>query len=578
MPADTARSLAYAAQSRTERLIAVARAVLALAALLTLSFDPTQPARYAGTYLILGSYVVHAAIVAAVAWRMYRWSPRTLIVLHGLDLIMFTVFIDLVEGPPISPFFVFFVFSLFAASLRWNWRGTLATAGCALAAFAGLGFYRGQFVADEIVYLAVVAGVLAYMGAHEQRRRDEVAKLASWSPGAPTDLRSVVQEAVAYAADILVSPRVILAWEESEEPGLYLAHASGAECQLVRELASTPAGLVASGLTESFFFCPRLSELPAGVLRLETGALEHWHDAPVDRAFQARFAMVSVLCLPLAGDGWTGRLLFLDKPRVTADDALVARIVGQQVVARLDHHYLVQRLQQSAIMQERTGLARDLHDGLLQSLAGMALQLHLAFRLLRGAPEKAADRIQDVRRQIVAAQRSLRGFIRDLRPLAPVEAGADPHLSARLRRLSDEMEAQWGIDVALELHGNADALPEPRLHDVLYVVHEALSNAARHGGAGRVSVDVEVGPDAVRAVIADNGVGFRFKGRHDLDDLVRMNAGPVSIRERVTTRGGTLVLTSDSGGARLEIEFPYFDPETGPGRPAGGPRPSSGGA
>ena len=177
----------YATQGRTERLIASARVILSLSGLITLWLDPTQPPRYESAYAFLAGYAVYSLALVALAWRNPLPSRWGVGVIHGIDLIVFTILIALFEGPAISPFFVFFVFSLFSATLRWNWQGCLWTAGAAIAAFAIVGLHEKEFVADEIVYLSVVAVVLAYMGAYEQQRRRQISALGAGPPSEAQD-------------------------------------------------------------------------------------------------------------------------------------------------------------------------------------------------------------------------------------------------------------------------------------------------------------------------------------------------------------------------------------------------------
>lgn len=85
--------------------------------------------------------------------------------------------------------------------------------------------------------------------------------------------------------------------------------------------------------------------------------------------------------MSLRGDGFEGRLFALDQPHMTSDDLILGEIVGHHASASLEHCYLLQRVRHAAAGEERLRLARDLRDGLLQSLTGAALQLQTVGRL-----------------------------------------------------------------------------------------------------------------------------------------------------------------------------------------------------
>src|SRR5262245_7800343 len=291
------------------------------------------------------------------------------------------------------------------------------------------------------------------------------------------------------------------------------------------------------------------------MLVAEAGGVTQWARGSVNAQLQFRFSIDSVLSLPLDVEDWVGRLFFVDTRRTTVDDLSLARVVGQQVRARLDHYYLVQRLQQAAVTQERMGLGRDLHDGLLQSLTGMALHVHSALRVLREAPQAAEARLLTVQEQILAVQRSLRNFIHDLKRVTPAGVTADSDLRRGLRDVCASVERQWSGQIGLQIDMEAE-LPAVLVHDTLHIAHEALVNAARHGGASRIGLEVRVTRAEVRMLVADNGRGFPFTGEYRLDELVRLARGPVSICERIAERRGDLLLTSDPGGARLDIRLP----------------------
>jgi len=101
------------------------------------------------------------------------------------------------------------------------------------------------------------------------------------------------------------------------------------------------------------------------------------------------------------------------------------------------------------------------------------------------------------------------------------------------------------------------ALPTATEQAVRLMVREAVVNALKHAQPSRVSVDVESdGRDTVRIVVGNDGRGFPFRGRLDHAELVATNAGPSSLRDRVSSLAGTLAIESTPTGSRVEISVP----------------------
>src|SRR5262249_6622927 len=166
-----------------------------------------------------------------------------------------------------------------------------------------------------------------------------------------------------------------------------------------------------------------------------------------------------------------------------------------------------QRLQQAAAAEERIRLARDLHDGLLQSLAGVALQMETVRRLLDQDPQRAGERLLDLQRQLAVEQCDLRFLIQELRPTPLSSSGVDFELVLRLKELGARIERQWGLSVALHLEPQVAEIPTALARVLYRIVHEALTNAARHAHATTLHVTLSWKDTQVHLTVADNGRG-----------------------------------------------------------------------
>jgi len=211
-------------------------------------------------------------------------------------------------------------------------------------------------------------------------------------------------------------------------------------------------------------------------------------------------------------------------------------------------------IERTATENERRRIARELHDGVLNSLTGAALQVHATSRLIEQDPQAARARLQEIERMIAEQQAELRTWIEGMRhgtmALRPARADLLIALKALCRR-----GAACGPRV--DLTGSDFALIPQTLVDHAYrLIEETLSNSIRHAHADYIWIDVRIWRHDLVITVEDDGTGFPFHGRHDLASLQARRVGPASVKERVASLHGQLVLTSKRTGSRIEIRLP----------------------
>lgn len=553
-------------QSRAERLIAGGRVVLSVTSLLAVWLDPTEPSRYAPVaYALLAAYAGYSLLIAALAFRSYALLLEMRLPTHAIDLVMAVLVMFFTEGPT-SPFFLYFVFAMLSAAMRWGRTGTFWTAVVSLAAFFGLGYYFAAILAEPAfelnrfilrgVYLGVVASLLGYLGVFDERLRREIATLAKWPRHTATDGRELVRAILERIAGILGFSHLLMVWEDEEEPWIYLASWTAAGCEWMREPAGSYEPLVAEPLTEASFLCADAGAASPRVIFTAEGHLRRLREPPVHPDLRARFGIRSVLSWPVRGESFHGRLFALDDPVRGLDRLLVGEVLVWQATAHLDQLRLLRRLREAAALEERVRLARDLHDGIIQSLTVATLRLETFPRLLEADPGAARGEIHSLQELLVSEQRELRSLVRDLKPSGswplPVEAG----LAARLDELRERIERHWNLRVELAGNFREAALPENLARQIHRILHEAVINAARHAEASVVRAGLWVDGRRVRIEVADDGHGFPFEGDYNLPSLLAANLGPASLRDRIASLGGSLRLRSSRQGSRLEISVP----------------------
>lgn len=557
------RSL-HSPRNRGEHLIASWRAVLASASLLAIWLDPSEPSKHANVaYALLIAYLGYALLLLPLTWGSL--SPRRLgLVTHVADLATFTLLLYFTEGAT-SPFFVYYVFSLFCAAVRWQRRGIFWTTLAVLLLYGGMGIVMDLLLHDphfelnryiiRSVYLAVVGLMLAYLTAYEQRTRENLARLAAWPEEnrLPLDSRSLVQETLRYGSAIMQTPTALLVWDEAEEPFRRLAHVAPGVFEWLDAPPDCYEPLVAGPLAELDFICSDAAQAPCTVLCGPAASLMRLPVAPLHPGMQARFGLYQVLSLRVRGEHFSGRLFFAGKKDMSDDDLQLGELVASMTEAAMNRLFRQQSLQLAASAEERIRLARDLHDGLLQSLTGIALQMESLRKQDAGAAG-LRQRLAEIQELIAEEQRGLRAFIQQLKPAAPA-----PTIGRQLdlRDLSAGIERRWGIQVQLTVQPGVADMPASLEYDVRHLLHEALVNSAKHGHPSLIRAEVGLRDGQVWLCVTDDGVGFPFRGRYSLEQLVEMQAGPKSLQERVLAMGGDLLIVSAASGSTLEILLPW---------------------
>ena len=236
-------------------------------------------------------------------------------------------------------------------------------------------------------------------------------------------------------------------------------------------------------------------------------------------------------------------------------ESMLVEGAARQAMADVTKFFSKERLQLEAIRDERTRLARDLHDGVLQALTGAALQLEAASLLIATDPDAARVRIQAIGDLIATEQRELRLLIQRLKPAAATSGASVSELGAALEQLRDRIGQQWPLRIQLVISGRG-GIPRALGDNIYSIVQEGLANVARHAHAQVARVAVGILFDKVCISVSDDGCGFPFHGRFDLAALIARELGPVSLRERVAALRGDLILTSSVAGSSLEITLP----------------------
>lgn len=215
---------------------------------------------------------------------------------------------------------------------------------------------------------------------------------------------------------------------------------------------------------------------------------------------------------------------------------------------------LYARSEEAAIIEERTRIAREIHDGLAQDLTYLVLKISAAQKLA------AQGRIKELRKELDEVSNQLRRDMRDVRhtifALRPLDIETEGFMPA-LQKFVREFGMSTEIETHLETHGDANRL-SPKLETALFrLTQEALNNVRKHARAKQVWIVLTFDPPrAAQLRVRDDGVGFEVD-KVSAAARARGSVGLVQMRERAERAGGTFVIETAPGkGTEIRVELP----------------------
>ncbi|HEY8870925.1 MAG TPA: GAF domain-containing sensor histidine kinase [Candidatus Limnocylindrales bacterium] len=263
--------------------------------------------------------------------------------------------------------------------------------------------------------------------------------------------------------------------------------------------------------------------------------------------------MTSLLGVPVTSRGRSvGNFYLTDKvgaSQFTSEDQRLVELFALHAGIAIDNARLHEQAADFAIVQERDRIGRDLHDGIIQSLYAVSLSLEDVPEMMTSAPAEAEGRIDAAIDSLQASIRELRNFIYGLRP----ETFDGAYVPAGILALLEQFRYNTLIDVEVEVDREAaKGLSAEHGAELLQVVRESLSNAARHARARHLAVTFRQEALGPTLVVADDGVGFDVAG-----PVPAGHQGLANMNARAEAIGGRLRVESAKGeGTRIILVLP----------------------
>jgi signal transduction histidine kinase len=578
------QTLAPGEAVRVERVLAVARAFLAVSSLVAIWIDPTEPSRYASlAYVLMSAYAVHSLIVLVWVRASSQFSLRFLITLQGID-VLWPAVISIFTSPAGSPFFLFDAFVLLEAAYRWGFQETLATAAVevllyfftsTVAVFGPAPFrvlIPGEADVNRMImrplYLAIMAYLLGYLGEQEKVQRAEASCIARviGKIRAEMGLRGALREVFEETLQTFGSKRGLLIVCEKNTERIFLWE-SARESPL-SQLALRWSEPEASVRSDFMFDAPggvwfvRRTQQGSGLDKDSVEVLDE--DRPSFHKIRwsppgvllERYPFDSALGVEVdAGAEWAGSWWLFDPDcgSQPQEAATFLRTLARQLFPAIHGVFVMRRLRSQAGAMERARVARELHDGVIQSLIGLEMQMDVLRRQSGSTPETLTRELARLQSLLHTEVLNLRELMQQMKP---VEYSPKQFLDL-LAQMVDKFRRDTGI-VARFVSSLGEVELTTRVgSEVARILQEALVNIRRHSGAHNVLVRFDAQDGMWKLAIDDDGRGYDFSGRRSHSELDQARKGPMVIKERARSIGGEVTIESLPGhGSKLEIKFP----------------------
>jgi PAS domain S-box-containing protein len=227
-----------------------------------------------------------------------------------------------------------------------------------------------------------------------------------------------------------------------------------------------------------------------------------------------------------------------DKGTYRDEEIELAQALAHHVMLAVHGAELAEQRRHAVILEERTRMARDIHDTLAQGFTGVIVQLDTAVEALRDEePEATANHIGRARELARESLSEARRSVHALRPQALERA----ELADALKAIITNTTAGTSLHSDFELNGEPCKLQPAVEENLLHIGQEALTNALKHACATRFHARLSFDADAVRLELCDNGQGFV------VDSVNGRGVGLIGMKERAQQIGATLAVTSKPG-------------------------------
>ncbi len=550
--------------------------------------NPSQLGHAPIAYGLLGFYLVHGVLVMTLLRRRKQSTPSFRLLVHTADIVWPALISIFAEGPP-SPFFLFFFFVLAAAAYRWGVWETLGTAAAEVVLLwvesvfvryaglapggalpwhilVGLRVNVAEFEPKRLfmlsVYLLVMGLLLGYLAEQQKQLRTEksVVALILGKARVLTGLTGTLQEIFREVITLYGAARLLIAAQEVHSHRVFLG-----EVRCSSSTLSELRWLDFAARDAEVYLYPCAGEVSYGsrersgwsMLALDDGGnrVQASTGQPLERLAELEpFHSVAAVSFLFGGE-WRGRVFLFDPSRLgkKQEELRFLQDLVRHVGPAVYNVYLLHRLRRRAEAAERARVARELHDGAVQSLIAVEMQVDVLRRQATAVPGPVSaelGRIQGLLREEVLKLREL------MQQMKSIDVDSRKFIGV-LHDTVERFRRETGISARFVTDVDELDMPQRVCRELVRIVQEGLVNVRKHSSARHALVRFGASGDQWILTLEDDGKGFPFSGRLTEAEMEQIGKGPMIIKERAHLIAGKLTVESNSGqGARVEVTVP----------------------
>jgi len=551
----------HAAERRhLERQIAYARPIFMVLALVDLL---DRPPSERGPHAVLFVTIYLIVSLSLALSQKLPWVGEMPLPL-GVDLAALAVFLVLTRS--VVSFWFVYLFVALAAGIRWGTRRSVILAAIVTLALLVRTAINGPLAWEQMIsWIALSTGTFAagagmsFLGSRQRRHATEQEFLAQLTGllevdrGMSESLRLVLGQLV----NAFDCEEAILAVRDTDLERIFVWRLRAGDNSRI-----TPENLPVNRSDGFLFDHPDSSvcwnQLEGagegfGWDRKDGRRLKDLPRLPGPMRQELGWRSIMGVTLDLGGLP-VGRLMLGNgRRRFLPQDLQWLQRIVRHLGQPLQNLFLLRHIRAHAIEGERSRISREIHDGILQTLLSVDIQLDVLRRKVPSDPEQVVGGLSSLQQTVRNETDELRRMVTDMRPLKVQSAD----LVDLMRGFAERFRNESSLALDLLIDAAELQIPDRICRDLFQIYRESLHNVKKHAHASHVVVKLWQNDSQVVLVVDDNGEGFSFAGRFTGDELDRLRLGPISIKERTRSVGGVLTVESTPGhGARLTIEVP----------------------